>query len=170
MVGSGTVLADNPLLTCRTKGMPEPQRVICDSRLRVHPRMRVFSVQRDNTLVVTSSKRNRKHERELRRAGIFVLVEGKSKVDLKSLMRALFEVGKRSVLIEGGGMLIGSAFDAGLVDRVYAYVSPKVIGGEHAVSPVRGNGVARVRNALKLSNLKVTRLGPDLLLQGDALK
>src|SRR3989338_4061020 len=129
MVGSGTVLADNPLLTCRTKGMPEPQRVICDSRLRVHPHLRVFSVQRDNVLVITSSKRNKRRERELKAAGIDVYIGGKTKVDLKPLMRALFTVGKRSVLIEGGGTLIGSAFDEKLVDRVYAYISPKIIGG-----------------------------------------
>ncbi|MFA6036205.1 MAG: bifunctional diaminohydroxyphosphoribosylaminopyrimidine deaminase/5-amino-6-(5-phosphoribosylamino)uracil reductase RibD, partial [Candidatus Micrarchaeia archaeon] len=157
LAGANTVLADNPLLTCRTPGMPEPLRIICDSHLRVKPGMRVFRDQ--NIMIATSMKRNLKRQKELEAAGIDIIICGKERVDLKQLLRAFFEMGKRSVLIEGGGELIGSAFDLHLVDRIYTYIAPKIIGGEDAISPVRGKGIALVRNALKLSNPQIMRFG-----------
>ncbi|MDO8340108.1 MAG: bifunctional diaminohydroxyphosphoribosylaminopyrimidine deaminase/5-amino-6-(5-phosphoribosylamino)uracil reductase RibD [Candidatus Burarchaeum sp.] len=168
LVGSNTVMLDNPLLTCRTKGMPEPLRVICDSRLRIRPGMNVFSVLKDRVLVVTSKARDKTREQELKAAGISVLICGKTRVDLRQLLRRLFSMGKHSVLVEGGGELIGSAFDMGAVDRVYAFIAPKIIGGDGAVSPVRGKGAALVRNALKLSNAQILKLGGDFLVIADA--
>jgi len=166
LVGANTVLKDNPLLTCRTPGMPEPLRIICDSHLRVKPGMRVFRNQ--NIMIATSMKRDLKRQKVLERAGIDIIICGRERVDLKQLLRALFEMGKRSVLIEGGGEMIGSAFDLGVVDRVYAFIAPKIIGGEGAISPVRGRGVAFVRNALKLSNARIMALGDDFLIIADA--
>ena len=170
LVGSNTVMLDNPLLTCRTKGMPEPLRVICDSRLRVRPDMNVFSVLKDRVLVATSEARDKNREQELKAAGINIIVCGKTRVDLKQLLHRLFAMGNRSVLVEGGGELIGSAFDLGIVERVYAFIAPKIIGGDGAVSPVRGKGAALVRNALKLSNAQIVRLGEDFLVIADAEK
>ncbi len=72
-----------------------------------------------------------------------------------------------SVLIEGGGTLIGSLFDEGLVDKVLFFISPKIIGGKDAVSSVIGKGIKRLDSAIILKNIKIRRFGEDILVEGE---
>ena len=91
-------------------------------------------------------------------------VEGR--VDLEKLLKALGEWEITSVLVEGGGILLGSLFDCGLVDKVTAFVAPIIIGGKEAKTAVSGKGVDKVVDSLKLEHIRVEKFGEDLMVSG----
>ena len=171
MVGAGTVLADNPRLTCRVAGGRDPVRVVIDGRLRCPPRARVF-IQRSTApaLLVTTVANVARARRRYGGPRVEVIGcpargggERGGEIDLRALMRELGRRGWCNVLIEGGAHLAGSALGAGLVDRVAFFVAPIVIGA--GTPAVEGLGFARVRDAIALGDLSVRRLGADLLME-----
>lgn len=170
MVGAGTVLADDPLLTVRDLGgdlLKTPLRVIVDGSGRTSPEARVYT--EPGSAVVALAKTLSAAERAaFRRVGVEVLelpLAG-TQVDLKELFRLLGERGVTSVMVEGGGGLLGALFDAGLVDKVIVFIAPVIIGGHDAVTPVGGSGVERVKEALRLDRLSVERIGDDIMVTG----
>ncbi len=171
MVGINTIVADDPRLTARDeKGVPrerQPLRVVVDSHGRLPLRASLLS-EPGRTLVAVSSVSCSRHE-SLRRKGVEVELApaGDGSVDLAELLRRL--AGERditSLLVEGGGALLGSLFDLGLVDKVVAFVAPTIIGGQGAASPVRGVGVERMADALRLERVKWSRFGRDMAVVG----
>ena len=82
------------------------------------------------------------------------------------MLKKLARLEITSVLVEGGGTLIGSLFDEGLVDKVMFFISPKIIGGKDAIGSVMGHGVARMDQAIKLKSFKTRRFGDDILVEG----
>jgi diaminohydroxyphosphoribosylaminopyrimidine deaminase/5-amino-6-(5-phosphoribosylamino)uracil reductase len=92
------------------------------------------------------------------------------RVDLTALMRRLGEQQIQSVLIEGGGTLASAALAAGLVDRVYFIVAPLIIGGAEAPTAVSGEGVARLADAWRIRDMKVRRIGEDVLITGEIVR
>ena len=87
-------------------------------------------------------------------------------VDLKGLLKALGEQEITSVLVEGGGILLGSLFDSGLVNKVIAFIAPIIIGGQEAKTAVGGKGVDKVANSLKLERIRTEKVGEDLMVSG----
>ncbi len=169
MVGAGTVLADNPRLTCRIAAGRDPVRVVIDGRLRCPPRARVF-VERSTapTVLVTTSANEARARRRYHGARVEVIGYEKARddeIDLRALMRDFGRRGWSKVLIEGGAHLAGSALGAGIVDRVAFFVAPIVIGA--GTPAVEGLGLARVRDAIALEGLGARRLGGDLLLEAE---
>ena len=81
-------------------------------------------------------------------------------------MEHLGEIGVVKALIEGGGSIIGSFFDSGLIDKVYAFSAPIIIGGINAPSPVEGLGVQLMKEVYELRHIKYTQVGNDLLTIG----
>lgn len=171
MVGVNTVLADDPLLTVRlgepSRDERQPLRVIVDSHGRTPPVARVFGAL-GKTLVASAGPIESAKAKQLVEAGaeLLELPSYQSQVDLRKLMRALGEREIMSVLVEGGGTLLGSLFDLGLVDKVYVIIAPLIIGGRDAVPAVSGNGVDNVEKALRLSRTRVDRLDQDILISG----
>lgn len=171
MAGVGTVLADDPLLTCRMEGGKNPVRIICDSRLRTPLSSQIVKTARDVPTILATCNRDMQDARPFQDAGCTVLVlpplEGH--VDLQVLME---ELGKRqidSILLEGGGTLNWAALKAGIVNKILAYIAPKLLGGKDAKSPVEGEGFPSPNEAAMLANSAVTRLGEDLLLEYDVI-
>ena len=87
-------------------------------------------------------------------------------MELKGLMKALSERGAISVLVEGGGVLIGHLYDEGLVDKTIVFIGPMIIGGNKATAAVGGIGVEKVAEALRLERIEVQRLGEDVVISG----
>ena len=172
MVGVGTVLADDPLLTCRVPGGRNPVRVVCDTRLRTPADCALVRTAGEApVLVACGSDVLSRDERVAERArcltarGVEVLPVATGRdghVDLAPLLSALGDRGIDSVLLEGGSALLGSAFAAGLVNEAVAYVAPKVVGGAEAPGPVGGAGVARMADALRLGPARVRTVGEDV--------
>lgn len=169
MAGVGTVLADDPLLTCRIEGLPNPLRVICDTHLRTPPSSQIVRTAKEVPAVLACVSPDPERRRVLEDAGcqVWDLPEKNGHVDLKALMERLGAAEIDSVMLEGGGTLNWAALESGIVRRVQAYVAPKLFGGGDAKSPVEGLGVALPEQAAVLKRLTVTALGEDFLIEGE---
>ena len=171
MVGVNTILADDPMLTARD-GLEggkrkNPIRVIVDSKARTPPTARVLK-EPGVTIVAITAIAPSAQEKRLREAGAEVL-ELPLRAGLVDLEELLAELGRReitSVLVEGGGTLLGSFFDQGLVDKVVAFIAPVIIGGTEARLAVGGGGAQRIAQALRLSRVRVERVGDDVMITG----
>ncbi|WP_049823078.1 bifunctional diaminohydroxyphosphoribosylaminopyrimidine deaminase/5-amino-6-(5-phosphoribosylamino)uracil reductase RibD [Thermobaculum terrenum] len=176
MVGVGTVLADDPLLTtrlppelCGYGGPHHPLRVVVDSRGRTPARAAML--RRDTpgrTLVActTLAPEDRRLAWQDAGAEVAVFAPEDGRVPLEALLRYLGDTGVNTALVEGGGTLHGALLDVGLADKIVAFVAPKLIGGEGAPAPVGGRGVADMASALELADVRVTQVGRDLLIEG----
>jgi diaminohydroxyphosphoribosylaminopyrimidine deaminase/5-amino-6-(5-phosphoribosylamino)uracil reductase len=179
MVGAGTVAADDPSLTTRLPvglagdgGPHHPLRVVVDGRGASPLKSRVFNpAQPGRTLVATTAAAPAGWLAALEARGIDRFVAGRGPmVDLPRVLDHLGAEGVNALLVEGGGRLHGALFDAELVDRVVAFVAPVIVGGVAAPGPVGGCGVAAMRDARRLENVAVRRLGADLLVEGDVVR
>ena len=170
MVGIGTALADDPQLTARdAHGKPlarQPMRVVVDSTGRLPSTARMLAEPGETVVAVARAPDVRC--RALERAGARVVRASSddSGVDLSALLAELGRGDTTSVLVEGGGILLGSLFDAGLVDKVVGFVAPTIIGGAEAPSPVAGAGARRIADAVRLSRVRTLHLGRDVAIVG----
>jgi diaminohydroxyphosphoribosylaminopyrimidine deaminase/5-amino-6-(5-phosphoribosylamino)uracil reductase len=170
MCGVNNVLLDDPELTARPGGVAaerQPLRVIADSRGRTPPAAKVLGPGGKTIIATTeASPSGWRASIVARGAEACVLPSDKNgRVDMLALLRLLGERGVLSLLVEGGGVLHGSLFDAKLVDRVHAIIAPKIIGGT-AYPAVAGAGVARMADAATLRDVEVLRLGADIVVVG----
>ena len=173
MVGIGTVLADDPMLNCRVEGGVDPVRIICDSNLHIPTESQIVKTASDIETIVSCSQEalesERKQEkiRRLKEAGIQIIgTEGAHGVNLVELMKKLGGQNIDSILLEGGGTLNASALEDGIVNKVYAYIAGKLIGGMDARSPVEGMGIDRMADAITLQNVEIEKLGDDFCIVG----
>jgi len=170
LVGIDTVLHDNPeLLSSHSR--KKPIRVVLDSHLRIPLDARVLN-SRAPTIVATQKETAKKRIERLEARGIEVLQIPKWRehprrgLDLKYLMKNLAKRGVTALLIEGGGKINASALEMGLVDKLLFFIAPKIIGGENAITPVEGEGVDKIVEAIKLKDIKLRRFGEDILFEG----
>lgn len=172
LVGVNTVLADDPQLTARDEtGRPltrQPLRVVLDSRCRTSPAARLLR-EPGKTLIFTSPDAPQERLERLATAGAEVFQTASAPGGWVDLRAVLAELGQRdvvSLLVEGGGMVLGSLFDAGLVDKVHAFLAPAIIGGNQAASPVEGRGAVAMADAWRLESCRIQQIGPDWLITG----
>lgn len=167
MVGVGTVLKDDPLLTCRLPGGKDPLRVVVDSTLRIPLHAALFSVQSPaRTMVATCSGDAARIEAvSSRGAEVLSCRESGGRVDLADLLSRLGALGVQSILLEGGSHLAGEALRAGLIDRCMIFLAPKLVGGA-GMGLFAGEGVAMMGDAIRLEGMTVKRVGVDLLVEG----
>ena len=169
LAGVGTVLADDPLLTCRMEGGKNPLRVICDTRLRAPLTSRIVQTARAVPTILATACGDAARRAPYEAAGcrVWVLPARDGHVDLDVLMERLGAADIDSVLLEGGGTLNWSALEAGIVQKVQAYIAPKLFGGAEAPSPVMGRGAALPAQAVRLKNTVVTPVGEDFLWESE---
>ena len=167
MVGVGTVLTDDPQLTCRVPGGKDPMRVVVDSTLRIPRHAALLSVKsKAGTLIATCSRDAARLEAvRSRGARILSCRESGGQVDLADLLRRLGEIGVQSILLEGGSHLAGAALRAGLIDRCMIFLAPKLVGGA-GIGLFAGDGVAMMGDAIRLEGMTVRRVGVDLVIEG----
>jgi diaminohydroxyphosphoribosylaminopyrimidine deaminase / 5-amino-6-(5-phosphoribosylamino)uracil reductase len=167
MVGAGTVIADDPRLTCRIAGGRDPVRVVVDAQLRTPPTAHVYRQRSKASTVLVTTQDNFAQARErYERRGVEVIAVAThdGKIELNRLMLEFGHRGWCRVLIEGGANLAGSALSAGIVDRVAFFVAPKIIGT--GLSAIDGMKSSAVRDALALEDLSARPIGDDWLLEG----
>ncbi len=171
LVGSSTVLVDNPQLTARPEGVAEPRqplRVVLDSSGRISSEARVLAGP-GRRLVATTEKSAATWRQKIESSGAEVLVlpaDQSGHVSLQALMPELAARDVLTLLVEGGGVVIGSFFDQRLVDKVTIILAPIVIGAASAPAPVAGVGALRMAGAVRLRDLTIDRLGNDILVTG----
>lgn len=166
MVGINTVLADDPQLTARdaegNANERQPLRVVLDSHGRMPQDAQMLRILGDTIIAVADDYDGASCDG----AETIRLPSGRGGVDLSALLGVLGERDVTSVLVEGGGATMGALFDMNLVDKVVAFVAPVIIGGNEAISPVGGIGIAGMEEALRLSNVEVRRFGGDVAIIG----
>ncbi|MCA9079226.1 MAG: bifunctional diaminohydroxyphosphoribosylaminopyrimidine deaminase/5-amino-6-(5-phosphoribosylamino)uracil reductase RibD [Planctomycetaceae bacterium] len=174
LVGSGTVLADDPLLTARPPGPRTPLRVVLDARGRLPSTSQLVQTAHQSPVAVfTSIASSVAWRDELVSRGVEVLVvpaaDSAAAAGPIEITAVLAELGKRRcthLLVEGGQQVLGSFHDAGLIDEVHVFIAPKLIGGAAALSPLGGIGKTSVPEHASLERLTCERLGDDSYLRG----
>jgi diaminohydroxyphosphoribosylaminopyrimidine deaminase/5-amino-6-(5-phosphoribosylamino)uracil reductase len=170
LVGLGTVIADDPLLTVRPPGQRVPTRIVLDSTAQTPLKSQLGCTARSvPTMLVVTRSAPRQRCVALAATGAEILVISEDSNGHPDLRVLLAELGRRrmtNVLVEGGGQVLGGCFDQAVVDEVHAFIAPKVIGGSTAPSPVAGIGWPEMSDAISLEELSVEMLRGDLYLRG----
>lgn len=171
LVGVGTILADDPLLTDRT-GEPRRRpllRVILDSRLRLPLESRVVQTAKDDVIVLCSLAEEKK-KKKLQKLGVRVeqIAVGATdgRPDMAGIVTALGEMELTGVLIEGGAHVNWAALASGIVDKVFLYYSPKILAGEESIPFAYGPGFRSLRDAPSVKSLSLHRFGEDFAVEG----
>ena len=177
IIGAQTAIADNPTLSVRNPDAfkhsepSHPLRVILDSTGRVPLNNPVLNTSNgQKTLVVTTDLMSPEHEHNLNAQNVEVLrlpfAKNSQRPDLPALMQALGKRSIQSVLVEGGQTVLGAFLDAQLINEVWAFIAPKIIGGTNAAPSIGGTGIDQLKNAPALKDVQVEHLNNDLLIRG----
>lgn len=169
MIGVGTVVQDNPSLTCRMKNGRSPTRIICDTNLRTPlDSIVVTTAKKVKTIIATVCNDREKQKSYLEQGCELLCVPSKNnKIDLNILMKELGKKGIDSILLEGGAALNFSALQSGIVNKVQTYIAPKLFGGESAKTAVGGAGIEKISECIKLKNSIIKRLEEDILIESE---
>lgn len=162
LVGAGTVLKDDPLLTDRS-GLPRRRplmRVILDDKVRLSPESKLATTTCEAPVLVFG----RAGDRDLTDKGVEIFSSDPS--DLRSVLDTLGRRSIQSVLVEGGATVAGAFIDSDLVNKVTAFIAPKIIGGSDAPSAIGGKGIERIAEALELERVEVIQRGRDIEVTG----
>ena len=171
MVGINTVMADNPRLD-PVGAKKKFYKIIVDSSLRIKPTMRLFNAIRTYPVIIAASVQalmnNTKKSQALIRKGALLLgIQKKGALlDLKDLLKklAFFEI--TSIFVEGGGRLIGSLLDDGLIDYMHFFIRPAIIGGCDALSSVQGRGINRLGQMKQMRDVQIRNINKDICIEG----
>lgn len=169
MVGINTVIEDNPMLTARVDGGKNPIRIVVDSSLKIDINANVVQDKSAKTIVATTDKADKDKILKLQAQDVDVIVvdkDEKDKVDIEKLLDILGQQNICSILVEGGATLSGSFVARKLVDKVYFFIAPKIIGGKEAKTPVAGTGILNLQEALTLKDIQIEKLEEDILIIG----
>ena len=169
MVGINTVIEDNPMLTARVDGGKNPIRIVVDSSLRIDINANVVQDKSAKTIIATTDKADKDKILKLQAQDVDVIVVDKDendKVDIEKLLDILGQQNICSILVEGGATLSGSFVAKKLVDKVYFFIAPKIVGGKEAKTPVAGTGILNLQEALALKDIQIEKLEEDILIIG----
>lgn len=169
MVGINTVIEDNPMLTSRVDGGKNPIRIVVDSSLKIDINANVVQDKSAKTIVATTDKADKDKILKLQAQDVDVIVvdkDEKDKVDIEKLLDILGQQNICSILVEGGATLSGSFVAKKLVDKVYFFIAPKIVGGKEAKTPVAGTGILNLQEALTLKDIQIEKLEEDILIIG----
>lgn len=169
MVGVNTVIHDDPELTDRSDHLQKknPLRIVVDSTGRIPMESKILDTSHADTVVALTKNATKETIQKINKKGVRVIVcpENNGKVELLYLFKALGNMNIDSVLIEGGGQLNFSALEEGLVDKVYSFVAPKIIGGHNAITPIEGKGFAKIDDAITLKFHQIRNFENDILIE-----
>ncbi|MBR4546027.1 MAG: bifunctional diaminohydroxyphosphoribosylaminopyrimidine deaminase/5-amino-6-(5-phosphoribosylamino)uracil reductase RibD [Oscillibacter sp.] len=168
LVGAGTVAADDPALTCRMENGRNPVRIVCDSTLRTSTDSQLVRTARDVRTIFAAATPDPVRVAAFRERGceVWELPGDAGRVNLNALMERIGAEKLDSVICEGGAALNWSLLRLGLVQRVQAYIAPKLFGGAEAKSPIAGDGIETPDGAFRLRDVTVTPLDGDFLMEG----
>ncbi len=169
MVGIGTVLADDPTLSCRIENGRNPVRFVCDTNLQIPLDCKLVLTAHEIPTYVAACRMDRRKCEKLEAFGVHVLQlpSEDGHVDLRALIRIIGDMELDSILLEGGSALHEAALRSGIVQHVQIYIAPKIFGGISAKTAVGGLGVSSPEEAYQLSSPSIRRFGDDILLEYD---
>ena len=168
LVGKNTVLQDDCELTTRMVEGKNPIRIVLDSNAAIPLNAKILNGEAKTIVAVSEAAPQDKLDelQKLTNAEVLKLPQRNGHLDLQALLEKLAAVEITSILVEGGSEVHGAFIDAGLAERVYAFIAPKIIGGKNATGPVGGIGSTDMGKALKLHGVEYKQLGTDFLITG----
>jgi len=174
MVGIGTVIKDDPILTCRFGDGTSPIRIICDTNLITPLNSKVVTDSSEGRLprtIIATSVKGTERYRPYSALGVEILTVPKDgeHLDLLKLMKMLGDKGIDSIMLEGGSTLNWSALNTGIVQRIQAYIAPKLFGGAAAKTPIGGSGITIATYAYKLVNPKIIQIEDDVMIESEVI-
>ena len=183
VAGIGTVKADNPMLNCRLEGQQttdnrqqtsihQPIRIIVDTKASISLDSNIVKTANEYRTILAvgqqstvNSQQSKINELESFNVEILQCEEKDGHVDINDLMIKLGEKGVDSLLLEGGSCLNAAFLEAGCVDEVYAFIAPKIIGGEHSKSPIGGKGIELMKDAITFNKVEIEQIENDILIK-----
>ena len=164
LVGANTVIKDNPFLEGARKSS---YKIVFDSQLRIPLQCNLINKFNDRLIIFfLQAQENKQRKLEDKGVKLYCLRNHQGSLNIKKALTILYNLGIKSIFVEGGSYTIGSFFDAKLVDKIYFFYAPKIIGGQCAITCVGAKGVARVDKAAAIRDIKIRRIGEDYLLLG----
>ncbi|MGB9665091.1 MAG: bifunctional diaminohydroxyphosphoribosylaminopyrimidine deaminase/5-amino-6-(5-phosphoribosylamino)uracil reductase RibD [Ignavibacteria bacterium] len=170
LVGVNTIIKDNPELSSHGKGK-NPVRIILDPELEIPLKSKV--IQDDLTTIIVHSNPDKKQKiKRIQKRGKFLLhIESKNgMIDFKRIIDELRKISIFSILIEGGGLTSWTALKNNVVDEIITFISPKIIGGQNAISPVEGEGIDKISKAIKTKIMDFKKIDDDILIISKVIK
>lgn len=171
LVGIGTIHADDPRLTTRLdsdSGL-DPVRIVLDTHLSISPDARILQLDSNSdTILVTGNTVTEVKKKRVVKAGVRLMEQPviNGQIDLKSLMVRLGSMGITSLLIEGGSRVIASAIRSGIIDKALFFYAPKILGGDDGIPICRGPGPERMKDSIRVKDIRVQRFDDDVLIEG----
>jgi len=179
LVGVNTIIRDNPQLSCKITGGRDPLKIIVDSYAKTPINSKIFIKNNNedykaNVIIAVSKEAPEDRIRLLQTAGAEILFCESDKeenimenrINLNKLIQQIGKKGITSILVESGGTINASVLESGVADKVTFLVSPKILGGRNALTPVEGDGISFISEALEVENIEYKRIGNDLLIEG----
>lgn len=162
---SSTVIKDNPSMTCRMKNGNPPARIVLDRELKTDFNSKIYKNSGEKVYIVVDEKTS---EAKIRTIPTHVVVikckTHNYKLDLNCLLKKLYELGIKSVLVESGGKLNGEFISLGLADKVYHFIAPKILGDEQGINAFSGLDIKEISNTLNFKFESIADFKPDLLV------
>ena len=172
-VGLETALQDDPLLTARPAGPRVAGRVVFDRKARLPLNGKLVQTIGDAAVIVVAGVDAAASQvAALTSAGcqVIQIADGEPEPFVGSALTQLHELGMTNLLVEGGSELFGSFMTGGHIDEVHAFIAPTLVGGQHAKSPIAGQGVSRIIDGTKLSGMNVEKLGDNIYVSGRVVR
>lgn len=167
LTASGTVIADNPSLTCRSENGRSPIRVIIDSKLKTSPDSKVYMDDGTRVIVATTRQNIDKNSKKFPDFIEFIAcpLTCQNQINLNYLIEQLYQKGIYSIMIEAGGKLNGGFIKAGLVDKFYFFVAPKILGDNDGFSLIDGFNITDINESIKLKFDNIKQFSPDIMIE-----
>lgn len=180
VAGIGTVKTDDPMLNCRLEiqqptansqqpNFHQPIRIIVDTKASISTESQIVKTAKEyKTILVHTKSASHDNIEKLHSLNVETLIceEKDNHVDINDLMTKLGQKGIDSLLLEGGSCLNAAFLQAGCVDEVYAFIAPKIIGGEHSKSPIGGKGIELMKDAITFNKVEIEQIENDILIKG----
>ncbi len=161
LIGKNTLIKDNAKLNCRLDGGVDPVRVIVANDLSFDKNLEIFNLKSDKeTIIATTSDKNPEINAKIIRCN-----NQNGQVDLNDLVDKLYKMNISSILVEGGSMINTSFLENDLVDKIYEFIAPIVVGGKDSRSAFMGEGVSEIKDAKKFEINNIQRFGKDIMLE-----
>ena len=164
LVGANTVIKDNP---CLEGARSSPYKIVFDSQLSIPLQCNLINKFNSRLIIFfLQARENKQRKLEIKGIRLYCLRNHYGSLNIKRALVILYDLGIKSIFVDGGSYTIGSFFDAKLVDKIYFFYAPKIIGGQRAITCVGAKGVSRVDKAAVIRDIKIRKIGGDYLLSG----
>jgi diaminohydroxyphosphoribosylaminopyrimidine deaminase/5-amino-6-(5-phosphoribosylamino)uracil reductase len=165
LVGIGTIHSDDPSLTTRLESDSglDPVRIVLDTHLSISPDARILQLDSNSDTILVTGKKKR-----VLKTGVRLIEQPvrDDQIDLKSLMVELGSMGMTSLLIEGGSRVISSAIRSGVIDKVFFFYAPKILGGDDGIPICQGPGPEQMKDSIRVRDIRVQRFDDDVMIEG----